>query len=151
MSYKLTYSTMFDPPPDMHSRFEAALKDVQASLGAKRALHINGEDVAAASYREKRSPINRDWILGSFAQASAADVDRAMQAARSAFPLWRAMPASQRIELLRRVAQLIEERRTDVDTRRRAPEARRHLGLANGGENEALAQVERGAGAHVHR
>ena len=110
MSYKLTYSTMFDPPPDMHSRFEAALKDVQASLGAKRALHINGEDVAAASYREKRSPINRDWILGSFAQASAADVDRAMQAARSAFPLWRAMPASQRIELLRRVAQLIEER-----------------------------------------
>ena len=28
MTYKLTYSTMFDPPPEMHTRFEAALVEV---------------------------------------------------------------------------------------------------------------------------
>ena len=28
MSYKLTYSTMFDPPPQMHERFDAALQEV---------------------------------------------------------------------------------------------------------------------------
>src|SRR5262245_47886855 len=42
MSYKLTYSTMFDPPAEMHTRFEAALKDVRSRLGEKHALHING-------------------------------------------------------------------------------------------------------------
>ena len=40
MEYKLTYSTMFDPPPALHERFEAALARVRAGLGATHAqLH----------------------------------------------------------------------------------------------------------------
>ena len=70
--YKLTYSTMFDPPAEMHTRFDAALADVRSRLGAKHALHINGEDVHAQAHREKRSPIDRNWLLGSFSQATAA-------------------------------------------------------------------------------
>ena len=35
MTFKLTYSTMFDPPPDLHSRFDAALDTVRASLGGE--------------------------------------------------------------------------------------------------------------------
>jgi 1-pyrroline-5-carboxylate dehydrogenase len=101
---------MFDPPPAMHTRFEAALSDVRGRLGAKHGLHIDGEDVLTASVREKRSPIHRDWALGSFAQAGEADVERAMLAAQQAFPRWRATPPAERIVLLRRVAQLIEER-----------------------------------------
>jgi 1-pyrroline-5-carboxylate dehydrogenase len=108
--YKLTYSTMFDPPPEMHTRFEAALTDVRGRLDAKHGLHIDGEDVFTTSAREKRSPIHRDWALGSFAQAGEADVERAMHAAQQAFPRWRATPPAERIALLRRVAQLIEER-----------------------------------------
>jgi hypothetical protein len=110
MSYKLTYSTMFDPPPEMHTRFEAALREVRERLGEQHALHINGEDALTATLRDKRSPIDRDWLLGSFAQAGDEDVDRAMRAAQDAFPRWRATPAKERIALLRRVAQLIEER-----------------------------------------
>ncbi|MGH8175874.1 MAG: aldehyde dehydrogenase family protein [Steroidobacter sp.] len=108
--YKLTYSTMFDPPPEMHTRFEAALEDVRAQLNQKHALHINGEDVFTATGRDKRSPIDRDWVLGSFSQATASEVDRAMDAAKEAYPRWRATSPQKRIELLRRVAQLIEER-----------------------------------------
>lgn len=108
--YKLTYSTMFDPPPEMHARFDAALADVRSRLGAKHALHINGQDVQAQSHREKRSPIDRNWVLGSFSQATAADADRAMQAAKAALPQWRALHVAERTKLLRRVAELIEER-----------------------------------------
>lgn len=108
--YKLTYSTMFDPPPEMHTRFEAALNDVRAQLGRTHPLHIDGEDVLTSTLRDKRSPIDRDWVLGSFSQASQGDVDRAMNAAKQAFPRWRATSPQKRIELLRRVAQLIEER-----------------------------------------
>lgn len=110
MSYKLTYSTMFDPPPEMHTRFEAALREVREQLGQKHALHVEGEDVLTSNLRDKRSPIDRDWLLGSFSQACKEDVERAMHAAKDAFPRWRATPASERIALLRRVARLIEER-----------------------------------------
>ena len=30
MSYKLTYATMFDPPADLHARFDAALAGFDA-------------------------------------------------------------------------------------------------------------------------
>ena len=50
------------------------------------------------------------WLLGHFSQATAADAERAMRAAHAAFPAWRAFAACERIRLLRRVAQLIEER-----------------------------------------
>src|SRR4029078_10032912 len=109
MSYKLTYSTMFDPPPEMHARFDAAMRDVRSQLGRRYALHINGVDVDTANAREQRSPIDRDCLLGSFAQAGTQDVDRAMSAAAAAFPKWRATPPQEGMRLLRKVAQLIEE------------------------------------------
>jgi len=110
MAYKLTYSTMFDPPPEMHTRFEAALGEVRGGLGRKHSLHIAGKDIETGAFKDKRSPIDRDWLLGSFAQANAEHVEQAMRAASDAFPRWRATPPSERIRLLRRVAQLIEER-----------------------------------------
>ncbi len=101
---------MFDPPPEMHARFDAAMREVRSQLGRRHALHIGGADVDTATARDKRSPIDRDWLLGSFAQAGAQDVDRAMAAAAAAFPKWRATPPQERMRLLRKVAQLIEER-----------------------------------------
>src|SRR6185295_17823573 len=110
MAYKLTYSTMFDPPPEMHTRFDAALDEVRAGLGLRHALHIAGKDVETGDFKDKLSPINIEWLLGSFAQANGAHVDQAMRAASDAFPRWRSTPPHERIRLLRRVAQLIEER-----------------------------------------
>jgi acyl-CoA reductase-like NAD-dependent aldehyde dehydrogenase len=108
--YKLTYSTMFDPPPEMHARFEAALADVRSQLGGRHSLFVDGTNAPGEHYRDKLSPINRNWVLGSFAQATSADADGAIQAARDAFGPWRATPVAERLRLLRRVAQLIEER-----------------------------------------
>src|SRR4030095_7251788 len=110
MAYKLTYSTMFDPPPEMHTRFEAALGEVRGGLGRKHALHIAGKDVETGAWKEKRSPIDRDWLVGSFAQPTTGHANQAMRAASDASPRWRATPPQERIRLLRRVAQLIEER-----------------------------------------
>jgi aminomuconate-semialdehyde/2-hydroxymuconate-6-semialdehyde dehydrogenase len=47
-------------------------------------------------------------MLGRVADSTAADVDRAVEAAARAFPAWRATPAVERAELLRRLADLIE-------------------------------------------
>jgi 1-pyrroline-5-carboxylate dehydrogenase len=110
MTFKLTYSTMFDPPEEMHVRFEAALTEVRADLGATYAMHVDGREHAAARTYEKRSPVDQRLVLGCFPLGSASDVDQAMAAARKAFPAWRTTLPAERVRLLRRAAELIEER-----------------------------------------
>src|SRR6266571_5264713 len=110
MSFKLTYATMFNPPADVHRRFDAALAEVNRSLGATHALYINGEDHDSARHDMRRSPIDQRRVLGHFPLASVADANDAMAAAQAAFPSWRAIPMVERVRLLKRVATLIEER-----------------------------------------
>src|SRR5437016_3769639 len=110
MSFKLTYATMFNPPADMHRRFDAALAEVNRSLGATHGLYINGEDRDSARHDTRRSPIDQRRVLGHFPLASVADANDAMAAAQAAFPSWRAIPMVERVRLLKGVATLIEER-----------------------------------------
>ncbi len=109
-AFKLTYSTMFEPPAALHERFEAALARAKAKLGAEHPLWIGGRSRAAAKTFEVRSPIDRDWLLGRYAKGSAQDARAAVAAARAAFPSWSATPWQERVRLLRRAAVLIEER-----------------------------------------
>lgn len=110
MSFKLTYATMFDPPSEMHTRFETALRSIEAHTGSSHALFIGGRDVPGAAQFLKRSPIDERLALGEFAAASAEQVDAAVVAAADAFRTWRATPAAERVRLIRRVGELIEAR-----------------------------------------
>lgn len=110
MNFKLTYATMFNPPAEMHTQFDAALAQLNASLGATHTLHINGQDRVSASHDTRRSPIDQRRVLGHFPLATVDDANQAVAAARAAFPGWRATPTAQRVGLLKRVATLIEER-----------------------------------------
>jgi acyl-CoA reductase-like NAD-dependent aldehyde dehydrogenase len=110
MSFRLTYATMFDPPETMHERFEEAMTNVRARLGQQHAMFIDGADRDAAQHATRHSPIDRDLHLGDFALAGGAEVEAAMSAAHAAYPKWRAMPAAERVRLIRRVADIMEER-----------------------------------------
>ncbi|HEY2346763.1 MAG TPA: aldehyde dehydrogenase family protein [Xanthomonadaceae bacterium] len=114
MSFRLTYATMYNPPEAMHEGFEAALARVEAGMDQGHALFIDGADREALHHADRRSPIDRDLRLGDFALADAADADAAMQAAHRAFPAWRATPVGERVRLLRRVAQIMEDRVYDI-------------------------------------
>jgi len=109
-SFRLTYSTMFDPPAALHERFDMALDEARRALGAEHAMVVGGQERHGASLYELRSPIDRDLLVGRFAAGDAADVDAAVQAARRAQPGWAGTPWAERVALLRRVAALIEER-----------------------------------------
>jgi 1-pyrroline-5-carboxylate dehydrogenase len=108
--YRLTYATMFDPPPALHQRFDAALAEVRGALGQDHAMHIGGRSRHAARQFELRSPIDREWLLGRFPLGTAVDVDDAVAAARAAAAGWAATPYAERAEALRRAAALIEQR-----------------------------------------
>lgn len=108
--FKLTYSTMFNPPAELHLQFERAMAALKHDLGRDYGLFIDGKNVVCPHKIEKRSPIDQFWLLGRFHMAREEEVDAAMAAARKAFPGWRNTPWQVRVELLRKVARLIEDR-----------------------------------------
>ena len=114
MSFKLTYATMFEPPAALHASFDAAVARVRERLGGRYQLHVAGEDRAAHRYFTKTNPANTAEVLGEFAAAGPEEADAALRAAAAAWPAWRRTPLAERARLLRRVAQLLEERVYDI-------------------------------------
>src|SRR5688572_15537022 len=108
--FRLTYSTMFDPPPALHERFEAALARVRERLGNDYPMWIDGKPREATATLDSRSPIDRGWLLGRFASGGAQEARDAIAAARAAAPGWAATAWPERLRLVRRAADLIEER-----------------------------------------
>ncbi len=70
---------------------------------------IGGQRVASAETFADISPIDETEIA-QVSLGTAAEVDAAVAAARSAFPAWAAMPVPERSAILRRVAELVEKR-----------------------------------------
>jgi alpha-ketoglutaric semialdehyde dehydrogenase len=77
--------------------------------------YIAGEWVDATSREtfESRSPAD-DELIGVFPKSGAEDVDRAVEAAKTAYEDWRLVPAPRRGEILFRFAQLLEERKAEL-------------------------------------
>ena len=69
--------------------------------------YIDGKHVAAAEWLDNVDPA-AGAPYGRVASSDAADVERAVAAARRAFPAWAATPVGQRSRLLRAVARLID-------------------------------------------
>ena len=113
-SFKLTYATMFNPPEELHTRFDETLVKVKANLGKEYGMIINGKDHFAADKFEDRNPANTDVVLGIFQKGSAQDAQAALAAARKAFPKWSGMKWQERVALLRKAADLIDQRIFDI-------------------------------------
>lgn len=75
-----------------------------------KGLFIGGEWVSASSGETITSinPSNGD-VLGEVPIANEADVDRAVEAAKQAFPAWAGLPVTKRAKYLLRLADIIDE------------------------------------------
>jgi 1-pyrroline-5-carboxylate dehydrogenase len=109
-SFKLTYATMFNPPEELHTRFEEALAKTRANLGKEYGMFINGKEHFVADKFEDRSPANTDLVLGVFQKGTAADASLAIDAAHAAFPKWSRMKWQERVRLLRKAADIMDSR-----------------------------------------
>ena len=109
-AFRLTYATMFDPPELLHANFEKALRKAKQNLGKDHGLLINGQDRFVEEKLDDRSPINVDWVLGTFQKGRVQDAKDALAAARKAAPKWMNMKWQDRVKLLRKAAALIEKR-----------------------------------------
>jgi 1-pyrroline-5-carboxylate dehydrogenase len=109
-TFKLTYATMFNPPDELHTRFEEALVQVRAGLGKEYGMIIDGKERFVDEKFEDRSPVNTDVVLGVFQKGTAADAADALNAARTAFPIWSGLKWQERVAYMRKAADLIDER-----------------------------------------
>jgi 1-pyrroline-5-carboxylate dehydrogenase len=109
-SFRLTYATMFDPPEELHTRFEQALVEVKNDLGKEYGMLIGGAERYSPEKFEDLSPANTDVMLGIFQKGGEQDAQDALAAARAAFPIWSRMAWQERVRLLRKAADLINER-----------------------------------------
>jgi aldehyde dehydrogenase (NAD+) len=76
--------------------------------------YIGGEWVAGASVGRNINPSNTDELVGEFAQASAAQLDAAVAAARAAFPAWSRTSPQERHDILLRASSEILARKDEL-------------------------------------
>jgi len=108
--FKLTYATMYSPPESMHTKYDQALAAVKAGMGRDYGMLINGQDVFHDQKFEDRSPINTDWVLGTFQAGTPLHAEQALGAAYAAWPKWAGLKWQDRVRILRRAAAQIEKR-----------------------------------------
>ena len=112
---KITYTSASGDLEEFHRRFDTALAGVRAAAGGRYLCRIGGEGVETGGEPlEDRSPIDTGLLLGRFATAGPAEVDRAVTVAREAQRDWARRPWRERVELLTRAAGLIRQRKYDL-------------------------------------
>ena len=112
---RVTYSNISEDFSGVHAHLDGLLPAVRADiLGRTRANLIGGREDDDGTPYAAPSPIDRDWTLGRFFAASPAAVDRAVMAARSAYPDWGRRPWPERVALLRAAADGVEARKYEL-------------------------------------
>ena len=90
------------------------MERVRAGLGKDHPFVVNGEERWGDGFYEERSPIDSDIVVGRYAQATEADVNDAVAAAKDYFPTWSTTPWRERVALMRRAADVMEARQFDL-------------------------------------
>ena len=112
--FRITYATLSADNEDLQRSYDEAAERVKAELGKGYPVIVNGEE----RWREDRyvepSPIDETLVIGSFSQATAEDVDDAVRAAKEFSLEWDRMGWQERVRILRKVADVMEERLFDL-------------------------------------
>src|SRR5690242_12749800 len=112
---KVTYTSSNVDWDLFHRQFDEALALVRAQLGRDYPLYIGGAAVtSSAKPIVDTSPIDTRVVLGNFAAATAAHINQAVAAARTAQAAWGRRDWHERVAVLHRAAALIRERKFEL-------------------------------------
>ncbi|MEA5496014.1 L-glutamate gamma-semialdehyde dehydrogenase [Limnoraphis robusta] len=91
-----------------------ALETVRQQLGQTYLPLINGKREQTETFVDSVNPSNPSEIVGKIGLISIAQADQALEAAKAAFPAWKRTPVRQRAGVLRKAAELMEQRRHEL-------------------------------------
>lgn len=113
---RVTYSNIGLDFAPVHELLDRELPSLKASLLGKRCNNVIGADIEDFDGRtfDVVSPIDSEVVVGEFVEASVAAVDRAVAAARSAFPAWGDLQWQERVSALRRWRDVLEQRKLEL-------------------------------------
>ena len=110
---KVTYASLGSLGEDFHEAFDAALAQLRRRK-VRYPLFIAGKNRKTKTSFPNLSPSDTRNVLGDFALAERADVEKAITAARKAFPVWRDLGWTERVTLLRKAADLMTQRQFEL-------------------------------------
>lgn len=99
---------------DNRRKFSRALQSVRSGLGARIPLYIGGREETTGREIVSTNPNKPDEVIGVVAAAGQAEAERAVAAARAAFPAWRDTDPRERAEYLFRAAAAARKRRAEL-------------------------------------
>jgi 1-pyrroline-5-carboxylate dehydrogenase len=108
--FRVTYATLSADNEDLQKAYDEGADQARAELGTSYPDVVNDEERWSDELADERSPIDDQILLGRFSQASTADVDDAVAGARAAAIEWDRMGWRRRVEILRKAADLLEDR-----------------------------------------
>ncbi|MBE9004444.1 L-glutamate gamma-semialdehyde dehydrogenase [Fortiea sp. LEGE XX443] len=91
-----------------------AFENVRQQFGKTYLPLINGEYVKTQDVIDSVNPSNFSQVIGKVGLISVEQAEQAMQAAKAAFPGWKKTPVKQRADILRKAADLMEQRRAEL-------------------------------------
>ena len=97
------------------ARMREALASVAKGLGRRHPIVISGRRISDREMIASVNPARPAQVVGHWARATVPDADAAVAAARAAWPAWAARPVSDRAAVLERAAELMEERRFELN------------------------------------
>jgi RHH-type proline utilization regulon transcriptional repressor/proline dehydrogenase/delta 1-pyrroline-5-carboxylate dehydrogenase len=98
----------------LREKAQQALTKVRNSLGKTYLPLINGEYVETADYIDSVNPSREVEVVGKIGLISVEQAEQAVRAAKATFPGWQKTPVKGRAEILRKAAQIMEQRRHEL-------------------------------------
>jgi 1-pyrroline-5-carboxylate dehydrogenase len=112
--FRITYATLSADNEELQTAYDEAAERVKEELGKEYPVVVNGEERWREDKYQEPSPIDETVVIGRFSQATEEDVDDAAKAAKSFSLEWDRMGWEKRVEILRSVADIIEDRLFDL-------------------------------------
>ena len=111
---RVTYSNIGVDFAPVHDTLDRRIPDFKRSLGRSWPNVIGGRADREGRAYTAVSPIDDRVVLGEFVEATPEAVDRAVRAAKQAFPAWSMLPWTERVAVLRRAASVLAQRKYEL-------------------------------------
>lgn len=114
MAVRITYATMSADNQELNDAYEKAVAEAGSRLGQTHGVLVNGEARTERKMYEEHSPIDREVLVGRYAQATDSDIDDAIAAAKEFQPEWEATGWEARRDLMLKAAEVMQDQVFDL-------------------------------------
>lgn len=112
--FRVTYATLSADNDDLHAAYDEGLEVSRTWQGDTVPVYVNGQERTDGDTFDVFSPGDTSLRLARVHAATEADVDDAVAAARGAGRRWSSTPWAERVEVLRRAADIISDRSNEL-------------------------------------